>query len=270
MKSSTKQLFTIDLYNRPGVHLPEIELESLVADIQFIAGQCFDEMPSYQAMIGTREALSDKLITLARDEDQNAVGFCSMVFLPIEGVGDVLHLGLTCVSPVARKNRLTHLLVKKAIAGYMIKQNPFGKVWISNCASVMSSLGNVAMHFENVYPSPFLKKKPGKTHVMIAQAIDRYYRGKMYVLPDAVLDLDDFVFRGSVKDTVFHKDKSDVQYYHRKGYLNQFYAHLLNFEQGDEVLQIGYFRMASVLKYYLRQYKMKKLNRIEGPAIEAY
>lgn len=260
----------ISTYNRPGQYMNDADLSVLVNAIQDIAFSCFNELPPYQAMKGTREELSDKLISLARDESGRALGFCSMVFLPVPGVGDVVHLGLTCVSPLARGRRLTHMLVKKAITGYLLKQNPFGKIWISNCASVLSSLGNVAMHFENVYPSPFLKKKPGPDHIKIAKAIDAHFRDKMYVLPDAVLDEERFVFRGSVKDTVFHKQKSDLQYYHRKKYLNRFYTGLMDFNQGDEVLQIGYFRLASVLKYYLRQRRMKKMSRIENQTLEAF
>lgn len=258
----------IDVFHRPGQYMDD--LSGLVTAIQDIAFSCFNEIPPYQAMLGTREALSDKLISLARDESGTPVGFCSMVFLPVADVGDVLHLGLTCVHPRARGLRLTHKLVKKAITGYLLRQNPLGKIWISNCASVLSSLGNVAMHFENVYPSPFFKKQPTRTHIRIAQAIDCRFRDKMYVMPDAVLDEKRFVFKGSVRDTVFQKQQGDLAYHHRKKYLNRFYTGLMAFDQGDEVLQIGYFRLASVLKYYLRQHRIKKMNRIENQAVEVF
>ncbi len=261
--------FRIEVFNRPGQRLMDTELQVLVRDIQKIAGSCFKKLPPYQAMVGTREELSDKLISVAWNEDSTPCGFCSMVFLPVEGVGDVLHLGLTCVTPESRGRKLTHLLVKKALTSYLFRQNPFGRIWVSNCAAVLSSLGNVAMHFENVYPSPFYLKRPNKHHLTIAKAIDERFRDKMYVLSDAVLDEDRFIFKGSVKDTVFHKEKGDFQYYHRKSYLNRFYSGLMDFSQGDEVLQIGYFRLASILKYYLRQHRIKRLNHMERPVIES-
>jgi hypothetical protein len=64
-----------------------------------------------------------------------------------------------------------------------------------------------------------------------------------------------------VKDTVFHKKKNDLIYHHRKSGLNRFYANMMNFEQGDEVLQIGYFRMISLIKYILRRRRVKQINR---------
>ncbi|WP_022664359.1 N-acetyltransferase [Desulfospira joergensenii] len=269
-KNALKPPFRIEVYNRPGRHLSDREFKSLVQNLQKIACSCFNELPDYQAMKGTREALSDKLISLAWDKDNQPAGFCSMVFLPVKGLGKVLHLGLTCVDPMARGNRLTHALVKKALTGYLLKQNPFGRIWVSNCAAVLSSLGNVAMHFENVYPSPFTPGSPGRTHIKIARAINEHFRDKMYVLPEAVLDENSFIFKGSVKDTVFHKNEGDFKYFHRKKYLNQYYAGMMDFSQGDEVLQIGYFRLASILKYYLRQHKIKKLTPVERPAVGIY
>ncbi len=261
--------FQIEVFQEPGRVLSDASLESLARDIREIAKECFHELPDYQAILGSRNALSDKLITLARDENGTPQGFCSMVFLDIEEVGRVLHLGLTCVRPGARGKRLTHFLVKKALTRYLFRQNPFGKIWISNCAGVLSSLGNVAMHFEKVYPSPFFARRPGRVHLKIARAIDSRFRQEMYVLPGAVLDEEKFVFRGSVKDTVFHKEKYDLAYHHRKSGLNRFYANMMNFEQGDEVLQVGYFRLVSVVKYILRQYRVQQLNRQhERPALE--
>ncbi|MGD9823038.1 hypothetical protein [Desulfobacter sp.] len=260
--------FIIKVYQKPGRILPDESIDALARDIREIAGDCFHALPHYQAIVGTRSALSDKLITLARDKNGTPQGFCSMVFLDIEDVGRILHLGLTCVRPEARGKRLTHLLVKKALTEYLLKQNPFGKIWISNCAGVLSSLGNVAMHFEQVFPSPFYTNCPGATHLKIARAINDRFRQEMYVRPDAVLDEETFVFQGSVKDTVFHKEKNDLAYHHRKNGLNRFYANMMNFEQGDEVLQVGYFRMVSVVKYILRQHRMKQLNRQqEHPAL---
>lgn len=268
--NALQQPFRIKVYTRPGRFLPEKQFTRLVQHIQEIALSCFNELPDYQAMTGTREALSDKLISMAWDETGQPAGFCSMVFLPIPGLGNILHLGLTCVHPLARGSRLTHSLVKKALTAYLVRQNPFGRIWVSNCAAVLSSLGNVAMHFEDVFPSPFFQGTPSQTHKTIARAINERFRDKMYVLPEAVLDEDQFIFKGSVKDTVFHKDKGDFRYFHRKKVLNQFYAGMMDFSQGDEVLQIGYFRLVSVLKYYLRQHRIKKLTHLERPAVGIY
>ena len=106
---------------------------------------------------------------------------------------------------------------------------------------------------------------PSPEHLKIARAIDTCFRDKMYIPSHARLDEDRFVFRGSVRDTVFHKARHDLAFHHRKIGINRFYANIMNFEQGDEVLQIGYFRMVSILKYLFRQRRMKKLAQAATP-----
>ena len=73
--------FIIEVYQEPGQTLSDDSIDSLARDIREIAGDCFHELPDYQAIVGTRSALSDKLISLARDENGTPQGFCSMVFL---------------------------------------------------------------------------------------------------------------------------------------------------------------------------------------------
>jgi hypothetical protein len=143
----SKDPLQIQSFHRPGTFLGDRALAGLVTDIQTIAADCFDVLPPYQAMTGTRQALSDKLISLARDDYGTPAGFCSMVF---------------------------------------------------------------------------------------------------------------------------HKQKKETASHHRKQYLNRFYSRLMDFDQEDEVLQIGYFHLTSVVNYYLRQMRMKKMLHVENPALETF
>jgi hypothetical protein len=52
-----------------------------------------------------------------------------------------------------------------------------------------------------------------------------------------------------VKGTVFQKEKNDTRYYHRNEELNDYYSRLMDFENGDEVLQIGYASTFAALKH---------------------
>ena len=244
----------IDVLYKPGRYLPGKKLSSLAGHLRECAGTCFEEVPDYQVMRGTREELVDKIIAVAWDREKKRVeGFCSTVLLPVEGVGDVLHLGLTCVRPEARSRGLTHLLASRAVSAHLVRTKPImGKLWISNCAAVLSSLVNVAIFFEHVYPSPFTRSEASGTHRRIAKAIDRYYRDSMYIDREAVFDEDNFVFRRSVKDTVFQKNENDARFHHRNVVLNEYYKKLLNFEEGDEALQIGYASTFTAVKHVLR------------------
>ncbi len=262
----TKYFFEYVEY--PGRYLSDTKLIPLVKDIRDCATTCFDELPNYQCIKGTREELSDKIISLAYREDGVLAGFCSTVVLPVKYIGKVLHLGLTCVRPEDRGGKLTHKLMTKVLVNYIFRKSPFNKVWISNCACVLSSLGNVAIYFENVFPSPFGSKEPSFKHHLIANTINTLYREKMYILPDAKFDYNNFVFRGSVINTPFQKSTSDRQYNHRFGFSNNYYNNIMNIDKGDEVLQIGTVSAFSLIKYFHRLKRIKRMKSIQLPAYE--
>jgi hypothetical protein len=228
-----------------------------------VAAACFDEVPSYQVMSATLKDLENYVIVVARNEQGQMVGFVSGIILPMPRRKQVLHLGLTCVDPNFRNRSLTHLLTSKMILLFFQRHTKGRRFWITNCACVLSSLANVALHFEKVYPSPFYKKPPSKTYAMIAEEVSTKYRDLMYVHKGAKFNPKSFIFEGSVEGTVFAKDGMDKRFHHRNKHLTNYYQNLINFERGDEVLQIGQVSALAYPKYLLRRLKVRiktKLN----------
>jgi len=252
----------VELLYRPGRTLPDAELERLVAELREVAASCFDPIPQYQCLAGTRAALSDKIITLARRPGGDLAGFCSAVILPVARVGDVLHLGLTCVRPDARSGRLTTRLTSKLVITYFLRHHGLRRVWCSNVACVLSSLGNVALNFDRVYPSPFGPAAPSAEHLRIAHAIDAHYRREIHIDPAAVFDPQAFVFRRSVPGSVFQKDARDSRFFHRDRALNDYYRRLMCFEDGDEVVQVGCVDAASLLAFLRRRLPFGSRRRV--------
>lgn len=245
--------YNIEFYYRPGDYFTDKGLQKLVTQLRNVAKTCFDDLPQYQCLLGTREEMSSVVLAVAKTAQGEIVGFCSSLLLQVENIGDVLHLGLTCVSPLHRGQKLTHLLSHKILVRYLLRYRPFSRVWITNVACVLSSLGNVALHFENVYPSPFTMPVITKEYVNIAQAVDKKYRDKIHIDDDAKFDSENFVFRKSVKNSIFQKKENDSRYLHRNPIINQYYSRLMCFEQGDEVLQVGYISLATAFKYQLKK-----------------
>lgn len=237
----------------PGRRLGEKACADLVKELREVAAECFYDTPSYQALSGKQEELERAVICVGRDEHGRLLGFCSALALPVEGHGHVLHLGLTCVHPDARGLNLTHHLTSKLLLKYLIKESMFKETWISNCACVLSSLGNVAMYFENLYPSPYGVAQPSRTHMQIAKSIDAHYRESIAINDSAEFNAEKFVFEGSVDGTVFEKDAEDERFHHRDRALTEFYQDLLNFENGDEALQIGKVSLLTFPKYIVRK-----------------
>lgn len=248
----------IEVYNRPGMNLTSSELSELHQEILDVAKECLDEIPDYQCLSGKKSEYDRLIIAVSRDLKGRMNGFCSSYILDAEAAGNILHLGLTCVSPRARGLGLTHKLTSKVITTYLVRYSLFRPAWISNVACVLSSLGNVALHFEDVFPSPFMPV-PSDQHVKIAKYIDKNFRDELYVNHNAVFSAEDFIFENSVTGTMFEKSADDKKYYHRDSELNNYYKDLIDFHNGDEVLQIGKVSLLTYPKYLMKTIRRKKL-----------
>ncbi|MCO4763966.1 MAG: hypothetical protein KC502_20800 [Myxococcales bacterium] len=253
--------YDIELHVRPAKTLRRARLAALVTDLRAVAGTCFDELPDYQCISGRDEILERNVIAVARRPDGIAAGFCSALLIPVEGVGDVLHLGLTCVRPEDRGSGLTHELTSRVLLGYLAQHRPFERVWVSNVACVLSSLGNVAVHFDEVYPAPWTAK-PTDTHKRIANTISGLHREDIYIQQSAHFDQEDFVFKGSnAPGNMFCKQEEDERFHHRESALNGYYAERMDFEAGDEILQIGHVSLRRLVAYGARRAVMPKRRR---------
>jgi hypothetical protein len=237
---------------RPGRSLSDGDLSGLVAELRRVAMSCFDDVPTYQCLTGARDELAHNVIAYARRADGTMAGFCSAVVLQVPGVGEVLHLGLTCVHPSERGGGLTHKLTSALVVRYLLR-HPLRRQWVTNLACVLSSLGNVALHFDQVYPSPFHPRPPTATHRRIAAEVDRSYRDKMFVVPGARFDSDRFVFTQCATGTVFQKRAEDGRFHHRDGSLNAFYRQHMDIDAGDEALQVGSVSLPGYPLYLLRR-----------------
>lgn len=260
----TKMNYTF--LNRPGRYLSESKLEKLVSELREVAASCLDEVPDYQCLVVDRDFFKRALIAIARDaKTSKIIGFCSTVLLDLKSNESVLHLGLTCVNPSYRGLKLTHKLTSRVIKGYFLQISPFKPLWITNVACVLSSLGNVAKHFENVYPSPFLIG-PSSKHILIAKDVAKNYRSDFFVEESVHFNDENFVFEASVAGNSFEKSASDTKFYHREDKLNQYYKSILDFNRGDEVLQVGYVSIFSVFKFMFK--KLKKKYLVSKPLFE--
>ncbi|HVE84863.1 MAG TPA: hypothetical protein VND93_18530 [Myxococcales bacterium] len=260
-----KQRFRYELVSRPGLRWSEAERRSRVAELREVGAVCLQPLPEYQLFLGTRDELSDKLLIEARGADGSLAGFCSAVLLEVSGVGEVLHLGLTCVRPEARGTALTHALSSRLVLRYLLQRLPRQRVYVTNVANVLSSLGNFAVNLTGAFPSPFFEGPVPEAYLEIARAFDRQYRAKAHVQSHARWDEAAFVFRGSGRGTAFQKDGDDARYHHRDPELNRFYRQRLRFEDGDEMLQVGTISLLDLARYFVRGWGRGR-RRTPGPS----
>lgn len=257
MKLFNMKKYSIEVYDCPGLKLSYFKLRHLQNELLEIGKQTLDKIPNYQCFSKDMNEFNRLIITVARNDTGKAIAFCSSYILEAGEHGDILHLGLTCIGHEARGLGLTHKLTSKVIYRYFTHHAKFGSFWISNVACVLSSLGNVALHFEDVYPSPF-NSIPGEKHKELADLINTKYRKELFINSLSTFDSNGFIFRGSVKGTIFQKESENIQFHHRDHEVNDFFKNIMNFSNGDEVLQIGRVSLMSYPKYLLKNRKSKK------------
>jgi hypothetical protein len=238
---------------RPGQRLGDAALAALCAELRAVGASCLSPLPDYQVFLATRQACADKVLTLARRRDGTLAGFCSAVLVDVPEAGEVLHLGLTCVRPDDRSGGLTHRLASRLVARYLFTRRPLQRVWVTNVACVLSSLGNFASYVRDAHPAPGSDARAlSPAAWRIAEAFDRRYRHHAYIQPWATFDRETFVFRGSGRGTAFQKDGDDHRFDHRDEALNRFYRERLRFDDGDEMLQVGRLALTDLVRHALR------------------
>ena len=243
--------FIFNIHDRPGLTYSQAEKEKLVNELRTLGKICLHPLPSYQVFANSSTALDDKIIVTAHASRKNGpadtkgelLAFTSALIFNIPGIeGDVLHTGLTVISPSARRQGLLVPLYMHLLLHIYSEKEPTERTWITSLAEVPNSLVHISTFMAEVYPSPS-SVGPSDKHLLIARAIDRHHRDKMLISPTAIFDIDRFVFLGS-NDTeqgrAFMKDVDDPHYWHRKKEDNDWYRRLFRKLKGDEVLQVGY------------------------------
>ncbi len=239
-------------HHRPGRTLAPSARAALVEELRKVTATSLSPVPCYQVLDPDSGALDQAIISIARTADGRIAGFCSALLLPMRRGRPVLHLGLTVVHPDHRGEGLTHKLLSRLIGTYLLRKRPIGGFWFTNVASVLSSLGNISLHFQDVHPSPFRHGPPSGRHTEIAWELALMHRRMTFLDPLAWFCPDTFIFRGGNAGTVFAKTSRDARYHHRKSVLNDWFLGHLDLDAGDAQLQVGRVTLSGLLTYRLR------------------
>ncbi|KAK1990523.1 hypothetical protein LX36DRAFT_664123 [Colletotrichum falcatum] len=250
------QAYTIEVLARPGLAMSRGEATTLQDSLCRLGALCLNPLPNYQVFDrASPAALDDKVIAVARYENQ-VVGFVSAIWLPIAALdGPLLHSGLTVIHPAHRGSGLS-LDLFAHLSLHLVASHPEG-FWMSTLAAVISSLVNVSKYTTQAFPSPgWLSShpagRPSAHHLALAREISANHRDKMLVSPTAVFDEDAFVFRSSTdfgQGEALRKDVDDESYWHRDREASRFFRKLLRPGMGDEVLQISFLDPKHLAKH---------------------
>lgn len=239
--------------DRPGAWLSRRALTALVDDVRTVARATLpDSDLGYGVLGGDKGPLSASVITVLYDRKSGApIAFNALVWLPVVLRGrsiEVLHLGLVMVDPAARNRGMSWLLYGFTCFVLFLRHGA-RPLWISNVTAVPAVFGMVSESFAGVYPSPS-RQRPSFEQVLLARQIMASHRSAFGVGGDASFDERRFVITNSYTGGSDHLKKTfEETAKHRTAVFNDACARELDYQRGDDFLQLGQMSMSSAQAY---------------------
>jgi hypothetical protein len=242
------------IVERPGEWMSAHELDRIVADLKSVASRALPTgCLGYGVFKADREPLRRAILTiLYREASGEPIAFNALAAMDIEMHGRraiVLHLGLVMVDPAIRGQGLSWILYGLTCLVLFVRDQ-FRPIWLSNVTQVPAVVGMVAETFSDVFPRPDPTARRSFAHLLIARRIMAGCRPVFGVGPEAGFDEERFVITNAYtggSDALKKTFESAPK--HRDPRYNGFCERELDYQRGDDVLQIGRIDLAASRRY---------------------
>jgi len=246
------------IVERPGRSLPQAELDQLLLQLRSVAGKTLPAGSlTYGIFSGERERLARAVVTVVSDEatgDPIAFNALSVMDVELDGAPvEVIHLGLVMIDPDVQGRGLSWVLYGLTTL-VLFARAGLRQRWISNVTQVPAVFGMVSETFSDVFPRPEVAARCSFAHLQLARGIMRRHRAVFGVGADAGFDEQRFVITDAYTGGSDALKKSfDVAPKHRDEQYNAFCARELDYDRGDDILQIGRIDLTGARRYLLRE-----------------
>ena len=242
---------------RPGLQLAPDVLARLLSDMRAIAKTTLDDTSlEYGVFSETSGALERSIITVIYDEKESRpVAFNAMPVIDLEIQGkavEVVHLGLVMIDPNTRGKGLSSLLYGYACAMLMIRKQ-FQPIWVSSVTQVPAVFGLVSELYSNTFPSGKEGARRSFMQLQLARRIMQDHRAVFGVGAEAGFDEETFIITNAYTGGSDNLKKSFADApKHRRDLYNDLCEDQLDYDRGDDFLQIGRLDMAALRHYIFR------------------
>lgn len=229
---------------RPGLRLDAEACVRLVDELRRVADRCIPGGTlRYGVLSGCKDRLDRVVVAVLYERSTGRpLGFNAMTWMEVTVGGrsrNVLHAGLVMIDPETRRGGCLGLL-SAAPALVAFARNGLRPLWVSNVTQVPAVAGRFANAVADVFPAPGREAPPTHTHVELAAQIMARHRDVFGVGDDAELDLARFVIRNAYTGGSDDLKKSWTDACkHRDERFNRLCRELLDYDRGDDLLQIG-------------------------------
>jgi hypothetical protein len=246
------------IVEQPGLSLPQGELESLVSQLRTVAAKTLPpDKLAYGIFSGAPEPLSRAVITLISEEESGRpIAFNALSVMDVELDGEPTegtHLGLVMIDPDVRGQGLSWVLYGLT-ALVLFARDGLRAKWISSVTQVPAVVGMVGDTFSDVFPSLLSGARRSFAHLQLARGIMAEHRAVFGVGEEAGFDETRFVITNAYtggSDAL--KKTFEAAPKHRNDNYNDFCARELDYERGDDVLQLGRIDLAGARRYLLSE-----------------
>jgi hypothetical protein len=242
------------IYERPGLWLPPQALESLAAELRFVAAA---SLPAgsldYGIFAAGSGAFDRAIITVLRGRrDGRPIAFNALSAMEVVHRGKpetVTHLGLVLIDPETRGRGFSWALYGLTTLLLFVR-NQLRPLWISSVTQVPAVVGLVSEGFDNVYPAPGRNMVRRFDHLSLARQIMRDHRTVFGVGGEAGFDEQRFVITNAYTGGSEHLKKGFAEApKHRDPVHNRFCEAELDYDRGDDILQIGEMNLQAARRY---------------------
>jgi hypothetical protein len=159
--------------------------------------------------------------------------------------------GTAMVDPAFRGRGLSAVLYGLTCM-LLLFRNQLRPIWMTNVSQVPSVIGLVTETFSNVFPSPDPRQRRSYDHLVIARSIMKHHRKVFGVSEEAGFDEQRFVITNAHTGGSDHLKKSFGEApSHRIEAYNQMCRQALNYDVGDDFLQVGQIDLAAARNFLL-------------------
>jgi hypothetical protein len=254
---STADDVAVRIVERPGLWMQDDEVKKMVAELRSVVVAVLDGRSlGYGVFTGEKQALDRAVVTLVYDRASGrpiAFNVLSLLRVTLRGREvDVIHLGLAMVHPSHRGRGLSAVLYGLTCT-LLFFRSQMRPMWVTNVSQVPSVVGLVGETLSNVYPSPDPLKHRSFDHLVIAREIMKRHRRVFGVAAEAGFDERRFVITNAYTggSNNLKKPFAEAQP-HRMEVYNRMCEEELDYEVGDDFLQIGQIDRGAARNFLLR------------------
>jgi hypothetical protein len=249
--------------------MKEGDLKNLVTSLRdLVEVSINDGNLDYGVLTGKKEILDRVILTVITDKKTDKViAFNCLSYMPCT-LGhqkiNVIHLGLIVVHPEVRLGGISWILYGLTTTLLYIR-NRFQPIWISNVTQVPAVIGKVTEAYGDVYPNPVTRRPLSFKHLVLAREIMKNHRHVFGVGEDAFFNEKKFIIENSYTGGSDHLKKTfDEAPKHRHEVFNNFCRDHLDYQRGDDFLQIGMIKTEIIYQYLMREIPAKSFLSIIG------